>query len=241
MAREAWLLGKNAHRLMEGLPLPAEPRLALASPTSAAWWIHCTPASLQRAAHGLSEGTMQVHSRGLQLSGRGMHRRLTAPADHIQLVPPPPPPKRQRRQCRLRHASLCAWGLECCCRQASSCCGCLRDIAPTRNACPAGHLKRCAAGQPGATWPGSRQGREHLPPRNVCSHVSMVATLTKVCSHAASSSAASLAADETLPLPTSSAELHCPLLGWGWPGRRHVTGNCLLSNPLTLPGQTVSG
>ena len=57
----------------------------------------------------------------------------------------------------------------------------------------------------------------------------------------ASSSAAGLAADETLPLPTSSAELHCPLLGWGWPGRQHVTRNCLLSSPLNLPGQTVSG
>ena len=37
VTREAWLLRRKAHRLMEGLPLPAEPRLALASPGSAAW------------------------------------------------------------------------------------------------------------------------------------------------------------------------------------------------------------
>ena len=36
MAEADWLLRTKAHRLMEGLPLPAEPRPALASPGSAA-------------------------------------------------------------------------------------------------------------------------------------------------------------------------------------------------------------
>ncbi len=56
VTKDAWLLRRKAHRLIEGLPLPAEPGLALASPGSAAWWIHCAPMSLQGTTLGIQMG-----------------------------------------------------------------------------------------------------------------------------------------------------------------------------------------